>query len=212
MATTSENTNAGLKTVLVPLSGRSVTSFPRALLHGFRLSRSTGRLGAADAILPHRRGRVHPFPSRQVGGAPQGGSTRSSEKTWKPALADYVAAHMRPRYSYQPRGAVRSATPMPNQNHFRINAIAFKEGDAWVIQGIEYDIVAHAYDVTKLPQAFMRAVVENMIITQHLGRAPFQGIKPAPERFRSMFEDADTEMRPLKKMEEWPDVAVRVMA
>jgi hypothetical protein len=51
-----------------------------------------------------------------------------------------------------------------------------------------------------------------MIITQHLGRAPFQGIKPAPERFRSMFEDADTEMRPLKKMEEWPDVAVRVMA
>jgi hypothetical protein len=25
---------------------------------------------------------------------------------------------------------------------------------------IEYDIVAHAYDVTKLPQAFMRAVVE----------------------------------------------------
>ena len=101
---------------------------------------------------------------------------------------------------------------MPDQKQFRINAVAFKEGDAWVVQGIEYDIVAHAYDVTKLPQAFLRAVVENMIITQHLGRAPFEGIKAAPERFRSMFEEAETEMRPLKKMEEWPDVAVRVMA
>jgi hypothetical protein len=101
---------------------------------------------------------------------------------------------------------------MPGQKQFKINAVAFKEGDVWVIQGIEHDIVTHAYDVTKLPQAFMRAVVENMIVIQHLGRAPFQGIKPAPERFRSMFEEADTEMRPLKKMEGWPDVAVRVMA
>ena len=46
---------------------------------------------------------------------------------------------------------------MPDQNHFQINAVAFKEGNAWVIQGIEYDIVTHAYDVTKLQQAFMRA-------------------------------------------------------
>ena len=101
---------------------------------------------------------------------------------------------------------------MPDQSQFRINAVAFKEGDALIVQGIEYDIVAHAYDVTKLPQAFMRAVVDNMIITRHLGRAPFEGIKPAPERFRSMFEKADTEMRPLNKSEDWPDVAVRVMA
>jgi hypothetical protein len=101
---------------------------------------------------------------------------------------------------------------MPDPGRFMINAIAFKEGDAWVIQGIEYDIVAHAYDVTKLPHAFMRAVVENMSITQHLGRAPFEGIKPAPERFRSMFEEAETEMRPLKKMDDWPDVAVRAIS
>lgn len=101
---------------------------------------------------------------------------------------------------------------MASPNNFLITAVAFKEGDAWVVQGIEYDIVAHAYDVTKLPHAFMRAVVENMVITEHLGRKPFEGIKPAPERFRSMYEQAETEMRPAKKKKEWPDVAVRVMA
>jgi hypothetical protein len=96
--------------------------------------------------------------------------------------------------------------------HFLINAIAFKEGDAWVIQGIEYDIVAHADDITAVPHAFMRAVMENMVITQHLGRKPLEGIKPAPEHFRSLYDDADLEMRPLKKQEQWPDVTVRVNA
>jgi len=93
-----------------------------------------------------------------------------------------------------------------------INAVAFKEGDVWVVQGIEYDIVAHAHDVTALPQAFMRAVVENMLITKQLGRRPFEGLKPAPERYRLLYEDAEIEMRPTKKKDEWPDVAVRVAA
>lgn len=102
-------------------------------------------------------------------------------------------------------------------SQFQINAIAFREGDAWVIQGIEYDIVAHAYDVTKLPHAFMRAVIENMIITEHLGRKPLEGIKPAPEHFRSLYEEAGKEeegieMRRVKRREEWPDVSVRIMA
>jgi hypothetical protein len=97
-------------------------------------------------------------------------------------------------------------------SHFQINAIAFKEGDAWVIQGIDYDIVAHTYEVTAAPHAFMRAVIENMVITQHLGRRPFEGINPAPERFRSMYEEAETEMRLLKRPFHSPEIAVRVAA
>lgn len=92
----------------------------------------------------------------------------------------------------------------------KINAIAFQEGDAWVIQGIEYDIVAHTHDVTKAPHTFLRAVVENILITEHLGRQPLEGIKPAPERFRAMYEAGTTEMRPVSS--EGPEVAVRVAA
>lgn len=94
----------------------------------------------------------------------------------------------------------------------QINAIAFKEGDAWVVQGIEYDIVAHAYDVAKLPYAFARAVLANIVITEHLGRSFLDSIKPAPEHFREMYEHAETEMRPTRVIDRMPRVAVRLAA
>ena len=100
---------------------------------------------------------------------------------------------------------------MLDAQQVHINAIAFKEGDAWVVQGIEYDIVAHAYDVAKLPDAFTRAVLENIVITEHLGRRALEGIKPAPDRFREMYEHAETEMRSIR-VKSGPSVAVRLAA
>ena len=96
-----------------------------------------------------------------------------------------------------------------------INAIAFQEGDVWVVQGIEYDIVAHALDITAVTDAFMRAVAENACISEHLGRKPLEGIRPAPEQYRAMFEQATLEMRTLGPAHETrrshPDVSVRLL-
>jgi hypothetical protein len=100
---------------------------------------------------------------------------------------------------------------MQESPKIEINAVAFKEGEAWVVQGIEYDIVAHSYDVVELPHAFTRAVVENILITEHLGRRALDGIKPAPERFRDMYERAQTEMRPTR-VDSGPRVVVRLAA
>ena len=80
----------------------------------------------------------------------------------------------------------------------QIRAIAFQEGDVWVVQGIEYDIAAHASDPAKVPAAFTRAILENAAIAKHLGRKPLEGIKPAPDRYREMFERASTEVRPVE--------------
>jgi hypothetical protein len=82
----------------------------------------------------------------------------------------------------------------------RINAVAFPEGEVWVVQGIEYDICTHARNASDVPAAFFRAVVENACITEHLGRKPLEGIRPAPERFRAMFDEAVTELRPLRDL------------
>jgi hypothetical protein len=94
----------------------------------------------------------------------------------------------------------------------KIHAVAFMEGDTWVIQGIEHDIVAHAKDVTALPYAFMRAITENVFVGQHLGRKPLEGIRPAPERFRELYENAQVEVRPTRRNKSDPEVAVRVAA
>ena len=80
-----------------------------------------------------------------------------------------------------------------------------------MIQGIEYDIVAHAHDVKALPDAFSRAVIENICITQHLGRKPLQGIKEAPLHYRELYEAAQVELRPTKKPT-GPSVSVRLAA
>jgi hypothetical protein len=101
---------------------------------------------------------------------------------------------------------------MSNPDQIHINAVAFKEGEAWVVQGIEYDIVAHTYDVVKLPHAFTRAILENIFITEKLGRRPLEGIKPAPERFREMYEQAETELRLTRVSKRTPSVSVRLAA
>ena len=56
----------------------------------------------------------------------------------------------------------------------------------------------------------MRAVLENILITEHLGRRPLEGIGPAPNRFRKLLDDAITEMTPVKKNPR-VDISVRVL-
>ena len=92
-----------------------------------------------------------------------------------------------------------------------INAVAYKEGDAWIAQGIEYDIVAQADELIALPDAFERAVLENIRISEHLGRKPLEGIKSAPPRFLEMFESAKVEVRATNQRGA-AAVAVRVAA
>jgi hypothetical protein len=92
-----------------------------------------------------------------------------------------------------------------------INAIGYLDGDAWIAQGIEYDIVAHASDVISLPDAFTRAVMENISISEHLGRKPLQGIKSAPKRFHEMFRTAKVEVRATNQSG-LTEVSVRVAA
>lgn len=95
-----------------------------------------------------------------------------------------------------------------------INAIAFKEGDVWVVQGIEYDITTHVYDVSEVPDAFMKAVFENACITLQLGRKPLEGIKPAPLKYKAMYESASTTMGTVKKPEGAimsPEIDIRLL-
>jgi hypothetical protein len=103
---------------------------------------------------------------------------------------------------------------MAGRKAVKIRAIAFPEGDHWIVQGIEFDICTRAKDPGSVPAAFMKAVIENVCITEHLGRNPLQGIKPAPAKFQKMFEEAETELRSVKQPElspiSLPGMAIRL--
>lgn len=92
-----------------------------------------------------------------------------------------------------------------------INAVVFRDGDAWVIQGVEYDIAAHVSKITDLPRAFERALVANVVVSAHLGRAPLEGVPPAPQQFRDMLDRAEQQIvapRAKASLRERPDIEI----
>ena len=72
----------------------------------------------------------------------------------------------------------------------QFRAVAFQEGDVWIAQALEVNIMAQAPTPRELPYAFMRAIVENFLIAEQLGQNPLTDIGPAPQRFHQMFEEA----------------------
>src|SRR3989338_4387140 len=80
-------------------------------------------------------------------------------------------------------------------NRVNVSVVAFQEGDLWVAQCVEYDIAAHASDLTRLPAAFERALLENLCINAELGREGLDGIPAAPEFYRELF-DGGMDLKP----------------
>ncbi len=82
----------------------------------------------------------------------------------------------------------------------QIRAVAFQEGDVWVIHGVEFDVVAQAKDLMDAPAAFLKSLISTMLINQRLGRNGLEKISAAPERYLEMFENATVELKPLGPM------------
>jgi hypothetical protein len=86
-------------------------------------------------------------------------------------------------------------------NQTMMNVIAYQEGDVWIAQGIEVDIVARANTLDALQSAFARAVERTILVSQHLHGSPFAGIGKAPDKFRAMFDQAHLRLVPISQSE-----------
>jgi hypothetical protein len=80
-----------------------------------------------------------------------------------------------------------------------MRAVVFKDGDAWVAQALEHDICAQAPDLPTLRLRFLATVRAEIEESEQSGRAPLEGIPPAPDRFfklwdqRSKFVDSSSD-------------------
>jgi hypothetical protein len=78
-----------------------------------------------------------------------------------------------------------------------IDVIAFEASDgAWIAQGVQYDIVARAKSPAALRDAFRRQISANMELNKKFGRHGLEGIPPAPEKFKRLFDEAKERMSP----------------
>ena len=72
--------------------------------------------------------------------------------------------------------------------HVELSVVVYEEGDLWIAQALEADIVATAESLAQLPRKLERAIIANLAANEKLGRSGLEGIPPAPDKFREKFE------------------------
>lgn len=83
----------------------------------------------------------------------------------------------------------------------QIRAVAFKEGDVYVAQGLDYDICVQAKALSDLPKKLAYSVAANVAISLELGKQPLEGIRKAPQQFWDMFNAAKITLTPSDDIE-----------
>lgn len=83
-----------------------------------------------------------------------------------------------------------------------ISAVAYDEDGRWIVQGLEFDIVAQADSLLDAHDAFAIKVLAEIGISLDLDKEPLEDIGPAPTEFWTMFKVASmsvsAEMPPVR--------------
>ena len=71
-----------------------------------------------------------------------------------------------------------------------LRVVFVREGDYWIAQCLEYDIVAQSNSLNRLPSAFVLAFASHMAVRKALNQKPFEGVPSAPKKYFGIFERA----------------------
>jgi hypothetical protein len=69
-----------------------------------------------------------------------------------------------------------------------IRAVLFEEDEWWSAQCLDYDVAAQAKTLLELHDELVRVLIVQVAASAQLGREPFEGINPAPQRFWELYE------------------------
>jgi hypothetical protein len=78
-----------------------------------------------------------------------------------------------------------------DMDQIRIRTVVFRDGDWWIIQGLDYDFVTVTGRLEDVPGEIRRWLTVLFAASQELGVEPFYGYSPAPRRFWKMYEQAE---------------------
>jgi hypothetical protein len=82
-----------------------------------------------------------------------------------------------------------------------IRAVVFKEGDWWIIHGLDYDFATAARRLEDVPAVIQHFLTVLVAASQQLGVEPFYGYSPAPRRYWKMYEQAQPWTGPFPPIE-----------
>ena len=78
----------------------------------------------------------------------------------------------------------------PSAYHIVISVLLFKEGDAWVAQGLEHDLAAQGPSIELVQRAFLSALAGQFKLDLQQKRAPLSHLQPAPMRYWRAWDQA----------------------
>lgn len=70
----------------------------------------------------------------------------------------------------------------------RIRAVVFQDGDWWIVQFLEYDLVTKTRSLEEVPGEVRRILLVLITASLRRGIEPFHGFTPAPRKYWDMFE------------------------
>lgn len=76
------------------------------------------------------------------------------------------------------------------QERMELRVVAYREGDYYIAQGLEFDICVQAKTIEELQDRFDLAAFATLAICAERGTDPYEGIPRAPSEFWEMFENA----------------------
>lgn len=72
--------------------------------------------------------------------------------------------------------------------NIHIKAVLFQEGDWWVGQCLDHDIVAQAKSVKDLAYEIQKAVIGHIVVSRQEGLVPFASLPKAPAQYWELFK------------------------
>lgn len=69
-----------------------------------------------------------------------------------------------------------------------VDVVIYKNGEHWVAQGLQLDILVYAAEPNTLPQMFVQALNAEVARATKHGQKPFARIPPAEKRYFEMFK------------------------
>ena len=73
----------------------------------------------------------------------------------------------------------------------QVNVLLYRNEDVWIAQGLEYDIVAQGQTIPQVRARFYVTIMTHCHFDATNNREILQGIEKAPEKFWTMFEEAE---------------------
>ncbi len=75
-----------------------------------------------------------------------------------------------------------------SNDQFPVRVVLYPDGDLWIAQGLDYDIVARGHTAAEANSRFDQKFGAELIMSMEIGEKPLSGVPKAPKEYWDKYE------------------------